>query len=149
MKLVDIDSKTKGTFFRCLHDEIPEDFDVTTIRREWTKDYMKKGLRAKVLIDDNDGVVDVLILGDTNIDVTKANAPQAKLYLSALKNLGLSQMNRSPTRTTLHSKTNIDHCITNREDLYHTVGCIDLGLSDHCLIYTNRKKLRIPHKYLL
>ena len=91
------------------------------------------------------GMVDILILGDTNIDVSKPNTPSAKSYITFLKNLGLTQMTKTYTCITNTSKSTIDHCITNREDLYHTIGTLDLGLSDHALIYTNRKKLKIPH----
>ena len=98
-------------------------------------------LEAKVLDLYSEGMVDILILGDVNIDVSKPNTPCAKSYINFLKNIGLMQMTKDFTRITNASKSTIDHCITNREDLYHTVGTIDLGLSDHALIYTSRKKL--------
>ena len=56
MKLVNITKKTEGTFFRCLHDEIPENSRTIKLRRRWYDKYKDKGLRAKVLID-NDKVV--------------------------------------------------------------------------------------------
>ncbi len=62
MRVVDIDKTTEGTFFRCLHDEIPEDAKVIKIRREWFKENNSKGLRAKVLIADNDDVILSLVL---------------------------------------------------------------------------------------
>ena len=57
MKLVDIDARTEGTFFRCLHDEKPQDPRVTDLRRRWYNRFKAKGLRAKVLVREDDAVV--------------------------------------------------------------------------------------------
>jgi len=57
MRLVDIDGKTEGTFFRCLHDEQPDDPRMMAMRRQWYERYKDKGLRAKVLILDTGEVV--------------------------------------------------------------------------------------------
>lgn len=53
MKLADIDKNNEGTFFRCLHDEKPADPRMIAMRREWHKRFKPKGLRAKLLIDDD------------------------------------------------------------------------------------------------
>ena len=50
MRVAEIDAKTEGTFFRCLHDERPDNPDVTGIRRSWYEKFKPKGLRGKVLI---------------------------------------------------------------------------------------------------
>jgi len=57
MRIAEIDSKTEGTFFRCLHDERPDDPRVVGIRRSWYDRFKPKGLRGKALIADNDDVV--------------------------------------------------------------------------------------------
>ncbi len=57
MQLVEINESTEDTFFRCLHDEIPADPRVMTMRKEWRAMYQPKGHRAKVLMDDEDRVV--------------------------------------------------------------------------------------------
>ncbi len=57
MKIVEIDKTTEGTFFRCLHDEKPDDPQVSGLRRDWYEKTKPKGLRAKVLIDDNGDIV--------------------------------------------------------------------------------------------
>jgi GNAT superfamily N-acetyltransferase len=57
MRLVDIDAETEGTFFRCLHDEKPDNPRVTEIRRRWFDRHKDKGLRAKVLVLDTGEVV--------------------------------------------------------------------------------------------
>ena len=53
MKLVDVTRKTENVFFRCLHLEVPEDVEVTTMRRQWYEKNRNKGLRARLLILDN------------------------------------------------------------------------------------------------
>ena len=57
MRLVEIDETTEGTFYRCLHDEIPADPRVMAMRREWRAKYQPKGHRGKVMIDDLGQVV--------------------------------------------------------------------------------------------
>jgi len=53
MRLADVTEKTQNAFFRCLHLEIPEDREITAIRRQWYEKNKAKGLRAKVLILDD------------------------------------------------------------------------------------------------
>ena len=53
MRLVDVTEKTENIFFRCLHDEIPENPQVISIRKQWYERNKEKGLRAKLLILDN------------------------------------------------------------------------------------------------
>jgi N-acetylglutamate synthase-like GNAT family acetyltransferase len=57
MKIVEIDKDTEGTFFRCLHDEKPQDPEITRIRREWYVKMKPLGLRARVLLEENGEVV--------------------------------------------------------------------------------------------
>lgn len=57
MRLVDVTNKTENTFFRCMHLELPENLEVTTIRRQWYEKNKDKGLRAKVLILDNGQII--------------------------------------------------------------------------------------------
>jgi len=57
VKLVDIDKDTEGTFFRCMHDERPENPPVIELRHRWYDQYKSKCLRAKVLVRDDKAVV--------------------------------------------------------------------------------------------
>jgi N-acetylglutamate synthase-like GNAT family acetyltransferase len=57
MRIAEIDNKTEGTFFHCLHDELPDDPRVIAIRRDWYNKLKPKGLRGKVLTAENDDVV--------------------------------------------------------------------------------------------
>ncbi len=56
MRLVDVTEKTENAFFRCLHLEIPEDREVTAVRRRWYERHKDKGLRAKVLMLEDDQI---------------------------------------------------------------------------------------------
>jgi len=57
VELLEIDETTEDTYYRCLHDEIPSDPRVMSMRREWRAMYKPKGHRAKVLKDDAGQVV--------------------------------------------------------------------------------------------
>ena len=58
------------------------------------------------------------------------------------------QLMKEPTRTT--SRTVIDHVITNRTDLVSSSGIIYCGISDHDVVFMQKKmrmpKLRLPPK---
>jgi hypothetical protein len=56
MKLIDIDKDTEGTFFRCLHDETPQEPRVIALRHRWYDRNKDKGLRAKVLLREDNKV---------------------------------------------------------------------------------------------
>ena len=51
----------------------------------------------------------------------------------------LEQIITRPTRVTDQAATLIDHILTNSPDIITQSGIIDLGLSDHDLIYCTRK----------
>ena len=44
-----------------------------------------------------------------------------------------------PTRTTKHTKTHIVHILTNSPEKFIQSGVIEMGLSNHELIYFSRK----------
>ena len=104
-------------------------------------------LESKLIVIYSMGLAHVVILGDVNIDVKNEKSPLCKKYDSYVQSLGLTQLIRSPTRVTLGQSTIIDHILTNNDHMYHTGNCIDLGISDHHLIFTNRKKAKIPKTF--
>ena len=60
----------------------------------------------------------------------------------------LEQIITRPTRITDQTATLIDHILTNSPDKVSQSGVIDLGLSDHDLIYCTRKtSLTKSHKH--
>ena len=118
-------------------------------------DYLSKGLNDFNLMEN-----DLLILGDTNINILdngenildkykdmskrKSNLGAIpKKYAQICSTLGLKQLIKHPTRTTCHTSTLIDHIITNCEEKVTQSGVINTSLSDHQLIFCNRKIKRV------
>ena len=56
---------------------------------------------------------------------------------------GLKQLLEVPTRVTCSSSTIIDHILASFPDRVSQQGVIDVGLSDHQIIYCTRKISRI------
>ena len=54
----------------------------------------------------------------------------------------LAEIIRDPTRITSTTSSLLDHILTNAEKKISQKGVIDVGLSDHLLIYCTRKILR-------
>ena len=84
---------------------------------------------------------DLVITGDFNCDLLSTNKDARTKKLTDLLDIyQLQQHIQIPTRTTLNSKTLIDLMITKVEDT-KTIdsGVIDLGISDHNLVYICRK----------
>ena len=55
---------------------------------------------------------------------------------------GLTQLIKSPTTITKNTSTILDHILTNCVDKILQTGTMDIGLSDHQLIYCTRKKFK-------
>ncbi len=82
---------------------------------------------------------DIIFLGDFNVDLL-TNSPSKNRIELFRKNNNLDQLIKSPTRVCERSSTLIDHVYVNNSDQYHHWGVLNPGLSDHSMIYTNRKK---------
>ena len=52
---------------------------------------------------------------------------------------GLTQLITEPTRVTQYSRTLIDLCLTNSPDKICNSGVVNIGISDHCVIFLTRK----------
>ena len=87
------------------------------------------------------GNPDIVILGDANIDMAKRGG-DVKKYRALLNTLHLTQIIKNYTRLTDMTQTIIDHIGVNRTEMYYSSGTIELGISDHNLIYTVRKKYK-------
>ena len=84
---------------------------------------------------------DLVITGNFNCDLLSINKDTHTKILTDLLDINqLQQYIQIPTRTTLNTKTLIDLMITKVEDT-KTInsGVIDLGISDHNLVYICRK----------
>ena len=78
----------------------------------------------------------VVIMGDFNCDMLLHDSKCVKLE-DMMSDYGLLQMVREPTRVTQTSRTQIDLMFTTDDigAVLGRVGCLELGLSDHSLIY--------------
>ena len=82
-------------------------------------------------------------MGDINIDLLKARDAKTKEVINFLRANTLDQFIVEPTRITIKSETLRDHVIVNKTEYYCQSGCLDIGISDHHLIYTSRQKAKI------
>ena len=89
-------------------------------------------------------------MGDLNCDLLCESNNNTKNLRRLLFTYGFSQLIKEPTRTTSTSRTIIDHIITNRTDLVSSSGIIYCGISDHDVVFMQKKmrrpKLRLPPK---
>ena len=97
-------------------------------------------LEQKLLDIQGLGENDVILLGDTNLNLLSTRDCNVNKYRGFMKRFKLQSMIHEATRVTTTSATLIDHFVTTRPDLYSNAGVIDPGLSDHCLIFSSRKK---------
>ena len=80
----------------------------------------------------------VSILGQENKNIIKgANniSSKTKKYLGSCKTFGLKQLIKPPTRVTLNTSTLIDHILANTNERITQCGLINIGLSNHQMIF--------------
>ena len=102
--------------------------------------------------------VETYILGDFNINLwqnghyvfQKHNLVSCQSVPNDVKNyfdfctmFGLKQLIESPTRITCSSSCIIDHILASFPDRVTQPGILNVGLSDHQIIYCTRKIIRI------
>ena len=98
---------------------------------------------------------EVYILGDLNFNLLNVNGkysfsnkkdagtiPWLKEYIQFCTIHNLKQLIRTSTRTSKGTSTLLDHILTNTEELVLQYGVVNVGLSDHQMIYCTRKKQR-------
>ena len=86
------------------------------------------------------------ILGDLNINLINENTDTSngvKRYKQFCSLHGLKQLIKSPTRVTDKSTSLLDHILTDSSHRISQHGVLDIGLSDHQLIYCTRKTTRV------
>ena len=64
---------------------------------------------------------------------------ETKKHLEFCKTFGLKQLIKSPTRVTPNTSTLINHVLTNANQKITQCGLIDIGLSDHQMIFCTKK----------
>ena len=101
---------------------------------------------------------EIYILGDFNVNIHRNNryivrddnTISAKFLSHDVKNYhqfstmhGLKQLIQSPTRVTCSTSTLTDHILTSAPSRVSQKGVINVGVSDHQLIFCTRKISRI------
>ena len=82
--------------------------------------------------------------GCKNNNLVSATASNdVKSYLQFCTMFGLTQIVKSPTRITFSSTSLIDHILASLPDRISQEGVMNVGLSDHQLIYCIRKISRV------
>ena len=82
-------------------------------------------------------------IGDDTKNVFSTSSPLFNKYKEFLSTFGLKQLIRSPTRVTCNTSSLIDHVLTNSEEKVSQSGVLEIGISDHQLIFCTRKLNRI------
>ena len=95
-----------------------------------------------ILTDINLERVEVLLMGDFNIDILDKNNANRKKLLDLIKPLGLRQIIKDPTRLSPQKNSCIDLLITN-SNFIQNAGVCDINLSDHLLILYSRQNIKI------
>ena len=88
-----------------------------------------------------------------NLSSKKNQSYKLKISSSALVNkykefcqpFSLTEIIKEPTRITCSTSTPLDHILTNSSETVSQKGVIDVGISNHQLIYCTRKIKRIKH----
>ena len=70
-----------------------------------------------------------------------------KKYHECCTLFGLKQLIKCPTRVTCNSSSILDHALASFPDRVSESGVIDIGISDHQLIYCTKKTARIKSYY--
>lgn len=96
---------------------------------------------------DGNHKLDLLIAGDINVDLS-SSSNQCKLIDEFMKMSDLKQHIVSPTRITARTSSLLDHLYTNAVYIA-TAGVLDIGLSDHHLVYLIKKKISIKQERII
>ena len=81
---------------------------------------------------------EALFLGDFNIDC-QSDSPISRQMKDICKGSGLEQMIQSPTRLTNSTRTLNDHVYTSSSNCISEAGCLDIGVSDHMMVFATMK----------
>ena len=95
---------------------------------------------------------DVILMGDVNCDLLAQLPSCYTVKMTEMaRNYHLNQLIDEPTRVTESSRTLIDHIYTSRIDNISESGVLNIGMSDHYIVYAiigkERKTTHHRHKY--
>ena len=89
----------------------------------------------------------IICLGDLNCDISNPldNYNKGRCLLDICDIYDLDSLNNSPTRISSQRFSCLDVILTNVPGYFRESGTLEVGLSDHCLVYTViNKKLPQP-----
>ena len=100
-------------------------------------------ININTLIDDNRSIFEIR----KNTPLRNSLPSLCKQYIAFCSSFSLKQLISSPTHITCSSSTIIDHILTNTTNIISQSGVIDLGISDHNIIFLTRKmkKIKLNH----
>ena len=87
---------------------------------------------------------EIIFMGDLNYDLFKTNDNDTKHIKRIYNMFELRQVINQPTRVTSDTKTLIDHVAANRPDAVSHLGVVACGISDHDMVYLNRR-MKLTH----
>ena len=104
-------------------------------------------LEESICVVTEDRVCELVMLGDININVLNKATPQFRKYQDFLWRNTLSQLISLPTHFNSDDYANscLDHIMINRADFYSIAGICPTSISDHHLIFTIRKRLKVKN----
>lgn len=82
---------------------------------------------------------EVMVIGDLNIDFHK-KCWKGEILRGIYNKHKLSQMIVSDTRVTSTSSSLIDHVVTSSPGAFLDSGCVDVGVSDYLMVFTNMQE---------
>ena len=85
--------------------------------------------------------IELYLIGDFNIDILEKKNEKAKKFLDNMKQFGLKQLIKEPTRYSSDKNSGIDLIFTN-SDIILRSGVSNVNLSDHQMILLTRKKAK-------
>ena len=83
---------------------------------------------------------ELYVLGDFNISYLDTTMSLRNQYCNLLNQYNLNQIITNPTRVTNVTSSLIDHILCSKMEIIAQSGVINVGLSDHSLIYCTRKR---------
>ena len=89
--------------------------------------------------------IEMFLMGDFNIDTLDKKNDSISKLLHMIKQHGLRQLIKEPTRFSANKNSLIDLLITN-SDIVSKSGVANVNLSDHQMILLTRKKIKIIFK---
>ena len=85
---------------------------------------------------------DFVVLGDFNVCLIKSKGKLGSIYRQLLNFFSSKQLINEPTRITETSSSLLDHIFTNNSEKNYQSGVLNIGLSDHLIVFCSRKIIR-------